>query len=304
MRAADGVRAADVDMRSRALRGAARELDDKICIIKVAATRGATAQVSEQQTNLIELGELQALVNAAEEDVVRIEERFGDPAGAELSVDALRDLASSLERRLESIGGDALAAEAARVAAAARKHAAMQEVALRLVPQMHATQTSTDEKRASLERQLDMADDAAHARCVAALEEVELAHEIKLAELEARAAQALASLEQQFEEEVVTLSTTLASSDSERERIETRLAGVYARIQALEFVPVSVGGTCKMAGGVRVAPCARGARQLTGVERHAMAVSVGPLTTAGTREKQRWIFERLAYAFAATRTEP
>lgn len=91
------------------------------------------------QSSVAELSELEAIVLAAEEDVGRIEQRLSEPAGGGLSTNELEELASSLRSRLAALERDG-DVDAALARVAARKDAAMAEVASQLVPHMNALQ--------------------------------------------------------------------------------------------------------------------------------------------------------------------
>ncbi|KOO25969.1 RNA-directed RNA polymerase [Chrysochromulina tobinii] len=231
-RGAEQARAAQAEKRQHELQAATKELEEKISAIKAAAKLGAERAV--EQSSVAELSALEAIVLAAEEDIGRIEQRLAEPAGDGLTDLELLELQASLKRRKEALEEEARL-EPALARIASRKDAAMAEVASQLVPHMNTLQRAHEEQRATAEARLQLPtiSDAERSALVGLLNQQAAAHEAELADLEARAAQALASLEDRFEQEAERASAEAKAAALEKMRVEARLDGVNARLAGI-----------------------------------------------------------------------
>ena len=296
-RGAEQARAAQAEKRQHELQAATKELEEKISAIKAAAKLGAERTV--EQSSVAELSALEAIVLAAEEDIGRIEQRLAEPAGDGLTDVELLELQASLKRRKEALEEEARL-EAALARIASRKDAAMAEVASQLVPHMNTLQSAHEEQRATAEARLQLPtiSDAERSALVELLNQQAAAHEAELADLEARAAQALASLEDRFEQEADRATAEAKAAALEKTRVEARLDGVNARLAGL-----AAGGALGTVG----AP-ARAGSQLAGSFHQRAATSGGNpagsfhRATVGTGwlagvKTAAWVQERLAFFF-------
>ena len=296
-RGAEQARAAQAEKRQHELQAATKELEEKISAIKAAAKLGAERAV--EQSSVAELSALEAIVLAAEEDIGRIEQRLAEPAGDGLTDLELLELQASLKRRKEALEGEARL-EPALARIASRKDAAMAEVASQLVPHMNTLQRAHEEQRATAEARLQLPtiSDAERSALVGLLNQQAAAHEAELADLEARAAQALASLEDRFEQEAERASAEAKAAALEKMRVEARLDGVNARLAG-----IAAGGALS-----KVSAPARAGSQPAG-SFHQRAATGGGNTagsfhraTAGTGffagvKTAAWVQERLAFFF-------
>ena len=245
MRGAEAARAAESEERQRELSLVAKDLEEKIGAIRTAARIGADSASATSNIQSKELKELEMIVNAAEDDVSRIEKRLAEPAGGDMSLAELHELRDALSARLAAFDQGAKERELQLVGA--RKEAAMQAVAQQLVPQMNELQGKYDVKRAEFERLLSDAGGArglqpeARKELARQMEDAERAHESELGALEKKAAEALAGLEERFEAEMESIETQARGQEVERQRVAARLEGVEARIQGMALFPTTAG---------------------------------------------------------------